>query len=258
MRVTILGCGSSQGVPRIGGDWGACDPAEPRNRRLRPSILVEWDGLNILVDTSPDLRQQLLAAGVARLDAVLFTHAHADHVHGIDDLRGIERLTGARIEVFAEAPVMDEITARFPYLFLRAPVGPEKTYPPFLVPKPTAVGDFTIQGRPVGAFTQEHGDVRSTGFRFDKLAYSTDAVALPESSLARLAGIDTWIVDCLRLAPAHPTHAHWPVTESWLDRVQPRRAILTHMNHQSDYRELDAATPEHVAPGHDGMVIEIS
>ncbi len=255
MRVTILGCGSSQGVPRIGGDWGACDPVEPRNRRLRPSILVEWDGLNILVDTSPDLRQQLLAAGTARIDVVLFTHAHADHVHGIDDLRGIERLTGKPIEVFAEAAVLDEILGRFPYLFLGAP-GPDRAYPPFLVPQAVAE-DFVVQDRSVRAFTQEHGNVRTTGFRFDKLAYSTDVVALPEASLAALAGVDTWIVDCLRLGPAHPTHAHWPVTESWLDRIRPRRAVLTHMNHQSDYRTLDSATPEHVAPGYDGMIIEI-
>ena len=256
MRVTILGCGSSQGVPRIGGDWGSCDPAEPRNRRLRPSIFVEWDGLNLLVDTSPDLRLQLLVAGISRIDAVLFTHAHADHVHGIDDLRGIQRLTGTQIEVFAEAAVLDEICTRFPYLFLGA-ADSEGVYAPFLIPKPTVAGDFVVRGRPVGAFVQEHGDVRSTGFRFNKFAYSTDVVALPEPSLASLAGIDTWIVDCLRLGPAHPTHAHWPITRSWLERIRPRRAILTHMNHQSDYRALAAATPDHVEPGHDGMIIRI-
>ncbi len=255
MRVTILGCGSSQGVPRIGGDWGACDPTNPKNRRSRPSILVEWDGLNILVDTSPDLRHQLLAAGIARIDAVLYTHAHADHVHGIDDLRGIQRLGGERIEVYAEASVLDEIVIRFPYLFVGAE-GRDETYPPFLIPQVIA-GDFAVQDRPIGAFNQDHGGIASTGFRFGMLAYSTDVVALPEPSLAKLAGIDTWIVDCLRLSPAHPTHAHWPVTESWLDRIRPRRAILTHMNHQSDYDTLQAATPDDVEPAYDGLTTEI-
>lgn len=253
IRVTVLGCAGSQGVPGIGGVWGACDPKNPKNQRLRPSIFVEWDGLNILIDTSPDLRQQLLAARISRIDVVLFTHAHADHVHGIDDLRSISRLTGERIDVYAEAPVLDEIVTRFPYLFLGAR-GQNEFYPPFMVPQ-VIEGDFEAHGRPIGAFVQDHGNIPSTGFRFDKFAYSTDAVALPEPSLAALAGIDTWIVDCLRLGPAHPTHAHWPITEAWLDRVQPRHAILTHMNHQADYETLQAATPEGVEPAYDGMTI---
>ena len=255
IKATVLGCAGSQGVPGIGEVWGVCDSANPKNQRLRPSIFVEWDGLNILVDTSPDLRQQLLAARISRIDVVLFTHAHADHVHGIDDLRSISRLTGERIEVYAEAPVLDEIVTRFPYLFLGA-MAKDRNYPPFLVPQ-AIEAEFVVRGRMIGAFVQDHGGVPTTGFRFDSLAYSTDAVALPEDSLAKLAGIDTWIVDCLRLGPAHPTHAHWPITKAWLERIRPRRAILTHMNHQADYDTLQSATPSGVEPAYDGMVIKI-
>lgn len=212
MKVTVLGCGSSQGVPTIGGRWGDCDPRNPRNRRRRPSIFVEWDGVNILVDTAPDLRDQALDAGIDRVDAVLFTHAHADHVHGIDDLRGIARETGRDIEVYAEPAVLDEIVGRFPYLFHGAG-GPDRNYPPIL--RPHAIdGPFEARGRPVVPFDQDHGICRSTGYRFGDFAYSTDVVRIPGESLDLLAGVDTWIVDCLRLERAHPTHAHWPVTRS--------------------------------------------
>ena len=255
MKVTVLGCGSSQGVPMIGGRWGDCDPGNPRNRRRRPSIFVEWDGVNILVDTSPDLRAQALDAGIDRVDAVLFTHAHADHVHGIDDLRGIWRGTGKDIDVYAENEVLDEIVSRFPYLF-RGASGPERNYPPFL--RPRAIdGPIEIQGIAVVPFEQDHGICASTGFRFDGFAYSTDVVRLSDRSLDLLAGIDTWLVDCLRLNRAHPTHAHWPVTGAWLDRVQPRRAVLTHMNHHADYDAMQAATPDNVVPAHDGMPLEV-
>lgn len=259
MRLTVLGCGSSQGVPRIGGAWGACNPSNARNRRSRPSVLVDWDGVNVLVDTSPDLRQQLLDSATARIDAVLFTHAHADHTHGIDDLRGIHRLNGRPIEVHAEAPVLEEIAARFAYLFVGAAesaTGAGPAYTPFLLPRPIT-GDFEIRGRPVGVFPQDHGSTGSTGFRFDRLAYSTDVVALPEASLSKLSGVETWVVDCLRLAPAHPSHAHWPVVRAWLDRVAPERAVLTHMNDETDYDVLRDATPDAVEPAYDGMVLDV-
>ncbi len=255
MKITVLGCGSSQGVPMIGGRWGDCDPRNPRNRRRRPSIFVEWDGVNILVDTSPDLRAQALDAGIDRVDAVLFTHAHADHVHGIDDLRGIWRGTGRDIDVYAESDVLDEIVSRFPYLFHGAS-GPERNYPPFL--RPHAIdGAIETNGVAILPFEQDHGICASTGFRFDDFAYSTDVVRLSEQSLDLLAGIDTWLVDCLRLHRSHPTHAHWPVTGAWLDRVQPRRAILTHMNHHADYDAMRAATPDDVEPAYDGMQIKV-
>lgn len=255
MKITVLGCGSSQGVPMIGGHWGECDPGNPRNRRRRPSILVEWDGVNILVDTSPDLRDQALDAGMDRIDAVLFTHAHADHVHGIDDLRGIARETGKDIDVYAESEVLEEIVGRFPYLF-HGTGGPRRNYPPFLRVR-TMDGPFEIHGRPVVPFEQDHGICRSTGFRFGDFAYSTDVVRLSGESLDLLDGIDTWLVDCLRLHRAHPTHAHWPVTSAWLDRVAPRRAVLTHMNHHADYETMRTATPDDVEPAHDGMLIEV-
>ncbi len=256
MKVTVLGCGSSQGVPMIGGRWGHCDPGNPRNRRRRPSIFVEWNGVNILVDTAPDLRDQVLDAGIERIDSVLFTHAHADHVHGIDDLRGVSRETGRDIDVYAEPAVLDEIVSRFPYLFHGAS-GPERNYPPIL--RPHAIdGPFETHGRPVVPFDQDHGICRSTGFRFGGFAYSTDVVRMPDDSLELVAGVDTWMVDCLRLHRAHPTHAHWPVTSGWLDRVKPRRAILTHMNHHADYEEMRAATPDDVEPAYDGMRFELS
>ncbi len=255
MKITVLGCGSSQGVPMIGGRWGDCDPRNPRNRRRRPSIFVEWDGVNILVDTSPDLRAQALDAGIDRVDAVLFTHAHADHVHGIDDLRGIWRGTGRDIDVYAESDVLDEIVSRFPYLFHGAS-GPERNYPPFL--RPHAIdGAIETNGVAIVPFEQDHGICASTGFRFGDFAYSTDVVRLSEQSLDLLAGTDTWLVDCLRLHRSHPTHAHWPVTGAWLDRVQPRRAILTHMNHHADYDAMLAATPDDVEPAYDGMQIKV-
>ena len=256
MKVTVLGCGSSQGVPMIGGRWGHCDPANPRNRRRRPSIFVEWNGVNILVDTAPDLRDQVLDAGIERIDSVLFTHAHADHVHGIDDLRGVSRETGRDIDVYAEPAVLDEIVSRFPYLFHGAS-GPERNYPPIL--RPHAIdGPFETHGCPVVPFDQDHGICRSTGFRFGGFAYSTDVVRMPDDSLELVAGVDTWMVDCLRLHRAHPTHAHWPITSGWLDRVKPRRAILTHMNHHADYEEMRAATPDDVEPAYDGMRFELS
>ena len=255
MKITVLGCGSSQGVPMIGGRWGDCDPRNPRNRRRRPSIFVEWDGVNILVDTSPDLRAQALDAGIDRVDAVLFTHAHADHVHGIDDLRGIWRGTGRDIDVYAESDVLDEIVSRFPYLFHGAS-GPERNYPPFL--RPHAIdGAIETNGVAILPFEQDHGICASTGFRFGDFAYSTDVVRLSEQSLDLLAGTDTWLVDCLRLHRSHPTHAHWPVTGAWLDRVQPRRAILTHMNHHADYDAMLAATPDDVEPAYDEMQIKV-
>ena len=255
MKITVLGCGSSQGVPMIGGRWGDCDPRNPRNRRRRPSIFVEWDGVNVLVDTSPDLRAQALDAGIDRVDAVLFTHAHADHVHGIDDLRGIWRGTGRDIDVYAESEVLDEIVSRFPYLFHGAS-GPERNYPPFL--RPHAIdGPIETNGVAIVPFEQDHGICASTGFRFGNFAYSTDVVRLSEKSLDAIAGIDTWLVDCLRLHRSHPTHAHWPVTGAWLDRVQPRRAILTHMNHHADYDAMRVATPDDVEPAYDGMAIKV-
>lgn len=256
MKVTVLGCGPSWGVPRIGGDWGACDPANPRNRRRRVSILVEDGGSTILVDTSPDLRVQLLDAGVQRIDAVLFTHAHADHLHGIDDLRGVNRVMKAAIPTYATPATLAEINRRFGYVFAPLKPGLEgHYYKPVLAPHPID-GPFIAAGMPVTPFVQDHGFSQTLGFRFGRFAYSTDVIALDDAAFQALAGIDTWVVDCIRRTP-HVTHSHVDRTLEWIDRVRPRRAVLTHMDETLDYETLRQTLPPGVEPGFDGLVIEL-
>ncbi len=253
MRVTVLGCGPSTGVPLIGGRWGRCDPADPRNRRRRVSVLVETGGATILIDTSPDLREQLLDAAVSRIDAVLMTHAHADHLHGIDDLRSVNRLMRAEIPLYAAGTTLREIRARFGYVL--DPIEAGLFYKPILVPY-EITGPFTAAGVPIVPFAQDHGFGTTLGFRIGGFAYSTDATELDERAFAALAGSELWIVDCLRRSP-HPTHSHLAKTLDWIARVGPRRAVLTHMDQSLDYRELSAELPAGVEPGHDGLVIEL-
>ncbi len=256
MRITLLGCGPSWGVPRIGGDWGACDPANPRNRRRRVSLLVEENGARLLVDTSPDLREQLLDADVRGLDAVLFTHAHADHLHGIDDLRSVNRLIGKPLPIYADAGTLEEIRERFGYVF--TPVRPEAKaafYKPVLEPV-TITGPFTVAGIAVTPFAQDHGFSATLGFRFGRFAYSTDVIRLDAAAFAALEGVETWIVDCIRRAP-HVTHSHLEQTLDWIARVRPRRAILTHMDESLDYETLSRALPAGVEPGYDGLSFEV-
>ena len=252
MRVTILGCGGSGGVPLIGGEWDDCDPANPRNRRLRASILVEAADTVLIVDTSPDLRQQLLAAEVTRLDAVLYTHGHADHLHGIDELRQVKRLMGRPIPIHADARTLTEIRQRFGY----AVEGTGDAYGPLV--EPHAIdGAFSVGDIAVLPFEQHHGGYGATlGFRFGQMAYSTDLVELDQAAFEALAGVDLWIVDCLREAP-HPTHAHLEKTLGWIERLRPGRAVLTHMNTSLDYDRLAAKCPPGVEPAYDGMVIEL-
>ncbi len=260
MRYTILGCGSSGGVPRLGGLWGACDPAEPRNRRRRCSMLVERIGeagvTRVLIDTSPDLRQQLLDAGVGTLDAVAYTHAHADHVHGIDDLRMIVFNMRRRLPVWADRPTRASLTARFGYAF-EAPEG--SPYPPICEMHDLA-GDVTVEGAggPVtlAPFEVDHGAMPALGFRIHRLAYLPDVVAIPEAAWPLLDGLDVWVLDALRLTP-HPTHAHLALSLDWIERARPRHAVLTNMHIDMDYAETMRATPEHVAPAHDGLTIEL-
>lgn len=254
MRVTILGCGGSTGVPAIGNRWGACDPADPKNHRRRASILVETQGTRILVDTTPDLREQLLDAQVSRLDAVLYTHAHADHSHGIDELREICRLMDAPVPIFADAKTLDDLQQRFAYCF--TPLTQEAIYyKPVLVPH-VIDGRFRVGPVEVVPFEQDHGFSTSQGFRFGRFAYSTDVVRLDEAAFAALEGIDVWVVDCVRVDP-HPVHAHLPLTLSWIERVKPRRAILTHMNNTLDYQALSRRLPPGVEPGYDGLMIDV-
>jgi phosphoribosyl 1,2-cyclic phosphate phosphodiesterase len=254
MRVTVLGCGASWGVPAIGPDWGRCDPADPRNRRRRGSLLVESRGQALLIDTSPDLREQLLDAGVARIDAVLLTHAHADHLHGIDDLRMVNKLIGQPIPFYATAAALIEAQQRFGYAFA-PPVPGRPLYRPALRPFDIA-GPFTAAGMPVEPFTQDHGYSTTLGFRIGCLAYSTDVTALDDNAFKTLDGVELWIVDCLR-REAHPTHSHLVKTLSWIERVRPRRAVLVHMDQSLDYRELSAELPPGVEPGRDGLTIEM-
>lgn len=253
MKITILGCGSSMGVPVVGNEgWGDCDPAEPKNRRTRVSILVEQGPTRLLVDTPPDLREQLLAARVDRVDAVLFTHGHADHLHGIDDLRAVNLVRGAKLDAYADATTMKTIQERFDYVF--EPIKGDFFYKPTLVPN-VIDGPFEIGGIRIQSFVQDHGFSKSLGYRFGRIAYSTDVVTLDEQAFEILAGVELWIVDAFRLKP-HATHTHLARTLEWIERVKPKRAVLTHMSPAMDYHRVKAMVPAHVEPAYDGMVIE--
>lgn len=254
MKVTILGCGGAAGVPTISHGWGECDPANPRNRRLRSSILVEEGETRILVDTTPDLREQLIGAGVRALDAVIYTHAHADHLHGLDDLREVNRAMRAPLPVWGMAETLDVAKLRFSYAF--EPVTEENTY--YFRPVLDAhvvEGPFRIGGIEVIPFEQDHGYGRTLGLRFGPIAYSTDVVDLPEEAFTALEGIDTWIIGCLVATP-HPTHAHVDKALEWIARIRPKRAYITHMGSRLDYEAVRRAVPPHVMPAHDGLVIE--
>lgn len=253
MKVTVLGCGSSMGVPLIGGDWGDCDPAEPRNRRLRVSLLVEEGPTRLLVDTSPDLRQQLIGAGINRVSAILYTHAHADHLHGIDDIRGLNMGMGAPIDAYADAVTLATIQERFGYVF--QPLKGDYYYKPTLIPR-TIDGPFEIGGIQIRPFAQDHGFSKSLGFRFGRVAYSTDVVNLDEAAFETLDGVDLWIVDAFRIEP-HVTHTHLARTLEWIERVKPKRAVLTHMSQWLDYNRVKAMVPAHVEPAYDGMVLDV-
>jgi phosphoribosyl 1,2-cyclic phosphate phosphodiesterase len=259
---TILGCGSSGGVPRIAQGWGACDPANPKNRRLRCSLLVErieaGGRTTVLIDTSPDLRVQLLDAGVKRIDGVLFTHEHADHSHGIDDLRPLAIAHARRVDVYLDAPTSTALRARFGYCFA-TPEGSE--YPPILTEHRIAADKpLTIvgEGGPVTAlpFEQLHGDTITLGFRFGGLAYSCDVSGIPDASLPALSDLDVWIVDALRYRP-HPSHFSVEETLQWIARLRPRRAILTNLHTDLDYEKLRRTLPATVEPAYDGLKIEL-
>jgi len=260
MKVTVLGCGASTGVPAVGPNWGECDPSDPRNRRRRVSLLVEAGrgeagNVAILIDTSPDLREQLIDARVRRVDAVLMTHAHADHLHGIDDIRQLNRIMQAAIPLWADAKTLAEIRRRFGYALEPTPEAGQ-FYRPTLEPR-EITGRFAVGDVPVVPFAQSHGFSTTLGFRIGRMAYSTDVTELDEAAFAALAGIELWIVDCMRRAP-HPTHSDLDKTLGWIARVRPRRAVLTHMDQSLDYRTLAAELPPGVEPGRDGLVIDLA
>jgi phosphoribosyl 1,2-cyclic phosphate phosphodiesterase len=262
LEVTLLGSGSSGGVPRADGEWGACDPADPRNLRTRCSLLVRRRGegaeqeTTVVVDTSPDFRLQTAYAGVKRLDAVLLTHDHADQIHGLDDVRAFFIRQRAKIPCHMDASTTISALRRFDYIFQG-----EAGYPAICraMPLPAHGVDWTVEGPsgaiPVVSFDQDHGSIRSVGFRFGAVAYSSDVVDLTEEAFAALHDLDVWIVDALRWTP-HPTHAHVEKTLGWIERVRPRRAILTNMHIDLDYRDLAAKLPRGVEPGYDGLRFE--
>ncbi|WP_323786515.1 MBL fold metallo-hydrolase [Thalassovita sp.] len=258
LRFTILGCGSSGGVPRLGGHWGDCDPENPKNRRRRCSMLIEriteTGKTTVLIDTTPDMRQQLLDAEVGEIDAVLWTHSHADHVHGIDDLRMIVFNTRKRLNVWADGDTQNALYSRFGYAFIQPEDSP---YPPIL-DMHTIDGDVTITGKggdiTLTPFEVGHGSIDALGFRIGDLAYLPDVVEIEGDAWDVLQDLDCWVLDALRRTP-HPTHSHLQQSLDWIAQVAPRRAVLTNMHIDLDYQTLEDETPDHITPAFDGMTI---
>jgi phosphoribosyl 1,2-cyclic phosphate phosphodiesterase len=262
LRLTILGCGSSGGVPRVGAGWGACDPSNPKNRRRRCSVLVERLGpggaTRVLVDTSPDLREQLLDAEVSRLDAVLFTHEHADHTHGIDDLRPLAIAMRRRIPVYADRITSELLMMRFGYCF-ETPAG--SGYPPILESHRLDQEVETVISGPGGSvrtlpFRMLHGDIDAFGFRFGNIAYAPDVSEMPKASLDHLEGLEVLILDALRYTP-HPTHFSVSEALELVEKVQPKRAILTNLHTDLDFEKLRRELPPYIEPAYDGLIIEV-
>lgn len=258
LRFTILGCGSSGGVPRIGGHWGECDPENPKNVRRRCSLLVEREtdyGITrVLIDTTPDMRAQLVSSGAGTLDGVVYTHAHADHTHGIDDLRQVVFNIGRQLDVWADGDTQDSLLTRFSYAFVQ----PEGSPYPSILNMHTIKGPVTISGEggdiTLTPFKVEHGSIDALGFRIKNIAYLPDVSEIYDDVWPALEGLECWIVDALRRKP-HPTHAHLAKALEWIDKVKPRTAVLTNMHIDLDYADVDAETPDHVSPAYDGMVL---
>ncbi|MFZ2996020.1 MBL fold metallo-hydrolase [Sphingobium sp.] len=255
LKLTILGSGTSSGVPRIGNDWGTCDPGEPKNRRTRVSILVESPTTRLLVDTSPDMRAQLLAADVVHVDAILWTHDHADHTHGIDDVRQLFHHRRSPVPAYARIKPLQLLKRRFSYVFEGAN-GYRPTIDAHILPDTLTIGDIAIT-----CVDQPHGDIYSTGFRFTyggrSIAYATDFHSITPEMTALYTGVDIWVVDALREAP-HPSHPHLALTLDGIAAARPGRAILTHMDQSMDYGRLCDTLPAGVEPGYDGMVIPLA
>jgi phosphoribosyl 1,2-cyclic phosphate phosphodiesterase len=259
LRFHILGCGSSGGVPRIGGHWGECDPANPKNRRRRCSMLVERETdqgvTRVLIDTSPDMRDQLIDAGVGALDGVIYTHSHADHVHGVDDLRMVVFNMRERVNVWADQTTCDALLDRFGYVFIQ-PEG--SSYPPILnlnlLNGPVRItglgGEITFT-----PFEVEHGRIDALGFRIKDLVYLPDVSAMNNAAWDVLSGANCWVLDALRREP-HPTHSHLEQSLEWIEKSGVPNAVLTNMHIDLDYETVLAETPDHVTPAYDGMIIE--
>lgn len=256
IRATLLGTGPAGGVPMLSTGWGKCDPNQPRNRRLRASVLVETEGRYLLVDSGPDVREQLLSVGVPKLDGVLYTHAHADHVHGIDELREVNRLIRGPLPIWGDAQTLHDLKKRFSYCFEGIDLETQPIFRPWLVPN-VIQPCFTAAGVEVRAFEQDHGWATSWGFRIGNFAYSTDVLSLNETAFAVLDGVKVWVVGCLTDKP-HTTHAHVDKVIGWHQRVKPERTVLTHMGPGLDYDTLLRTLPDGIEPGYDGMVLEVS
>ncbi len=257
MKVTILGCGSSYGVPVIACDCAVCVSADTKNKRTRVSLLVEKEGVNILIDTSPDFRNQALRENIRKIDAVLYTHDHADHTHGIDELRTFSHLAQKPIGIYSNAETITQLQQRFPYIFKHRP---EINY---LLPTLEAniavdktVGNFEVCGQKISYFTLQHGNSKTIGYRIDNIAYCVDCDKIPDEAFSMLSELDVLIVDCLSYKPSF-SHAHLELTLSWIERAKPKRAVLTHMNHNIDYHELKTSLPAGIEPAFDGMRITI-
>ena len=263
LRLTILGCGSSPGTPRITGDWGECDPLNPRNRRMRAAAMVERvsaDGgtTRVVIDTGPDFREQMLMAGVKRIDAAIYTHPHADHIHGIDDLRGFVLERRQLMDVYADQPTLNRLFEAFGYCF-ETPLG--SSYPPILRAHEIEHSEPVVIEGEGGTLTflplpQIHGDIISLGFRVGSLAYCSDVSHFPPATAELMQDLDVLVIDALQYRP-HPSHLSLNEALEWIERLQPGRAVLTHMHVPLDYATVVDQTPDHVEPAYDGMVIEI-
>lgn len=249
-----MGAGSSAGVPYVTGDWGACDPNEPKNKRSRASILIEAEGARVVVDTGPDFREQYISAGSGPIDAVVYTHGHADHVHGIDDIRAINAMMQKQIPAFGYRECLEEVARRFSYVFA-PPDGRRGWFRPSLGANPIEDGVLRVGDAELRIFQQDHAVCRTTGIRVGDIAYSTDVVRLDDDALRTLRGVKTWIVGCLRREP-HYVHAGLEQVIAWADRIGAERVILTHMNATMDYETLMHELPRGVEPGYDGLVVE--
>ena len=259
MRVVLLGTGGSAGVPMIGGadgagDWGSCDPSEPRNRRSRSSITITGPGGTLLVDTGPDLRTQLLASKIRQVDAVLYTHPHADHITGLDDVRILNRIAGRPLTAYGSATTLEALTGRFPYAF--RPWEPPNFFRPVMLASEVAAGDrLEILGMEIELLDQDHGYSRTLGLRIGDFAYCTDVIRFDAAIFERLRGLDTWVVDCFQRQP-HNTHANLAQVLAWARELRPQRTILTHMGTDMDWARLVRELPPCVEPGVDGLVLD--